>query len=171
MVRRAGGDLQIESTVGIGSCLRLWIPRITADQLAHQERLRAAAPSPQPLTPVRVWLVEDEADLRMNMMHRLVSANYPTQVFDCAETALAALEDPSTTMPDIIVTDWQMPGAGGAAVLAVAQALDVPCLVLSANPPADLDPQQVVLKPVASDELRRRIAQHLDRRGRTVGRG
>jgi two-component system, NtrC family, nitrogen regulation response regulator GlnG len=61
-------------------------------------------------TPLRVWLVEDDASIRWVLERALRSGGINTRAFDDAEPALAALRSET---PDVLMTDIQMPGQSG----------------------------------------------------------
>jgi len=83
--------------------------------LANQQQKNAALqPSPGAAAPAgskaRVLLVEDEDDIRENAAELMRIMGYEVLEAASAETALALLEQ----RPDIVLTDLQLPGMGGA---------------------------------------------------------
>jgi two-component system nitrogen regulation response regulator GlnG len=61
-------------------------------------------------TPLRVWLVEDDASIRWVLERALRNGGMNTRAFEEAEPALAALRSDT---PDVLMTDIQMPGQSG----------------------------------------------------------
>ena len=61
-------------------------------------------------TPLRVWLVDDDASIRWVLERALKNGGMLPRVFDSAEAALEALR---TDTPDVLVTDIRMPGQSG----------------------------------------------------------
>ena len=61
-------------------------------------------------TPLRVWLVDDDASIRWVLERALKNGGMLPKVFDSAEAALEALR---TDTPDVLVTDIRMPGQSG----------------------------------------------------------
>ncbi|AWL07070.1 hybrid sensor histidine kinase/response regulator [Massilia oculi] len=83
--------------------------------LANQQQKNAALqPSPGAAAPAgskaRVLLVEDEDDIRENAAELMRIMGYEVLEAASAETALALLDQ----RPDIVLTDLQLPGMGGA---------------------------------------------------------
>lgn len=73
--------------------------------------------------PLCVLLAEDEPTIRMTLGDALTDAGYRLVSVDHTEAALAALEAPEA-VPDVVISDVRMPGAGGGAVLERSLALD-----------------------------------------------
>ena len=61
-------------------------------------------------TPLRVWLVDDDASIRWVLDRALKNGGMLPKVFDSAEAALEALR---TDTPDVLLTDIRMPGQSG----------------------------------------------------------
>jgi two-component system nitrogen regulation response regulator GlnG len=61
-------------------------------------------------TPLRVWLVDDDASIRWVLERALKNGGMLPKVFDSAEAALEALR---TDTPDVLLTDIRMPGQSG----------------------------------------------------------
>jgi PAS domain S-box-containing protein len=85
--------------------------------LSNQQQKNAALqPSPGAAAPAgskaRVLLVEDEDDIRENTAELMRIMGYDVMVAASAEAALALLE----RLPDIVLTDLQLPGLGGEAL-------------------------------------------------------
>ncbi|MES2721527.1 MAG: ATP-binding protein [Pseudomonadota bacterium] len=104
--RASGGDVRIESTVGLGSTIFLLLPR-TEDPL----------PVPTPdLSPVTrapggqgdLLMVEDDDGVANLVCGMLVELGYNVTRVDCAAAAITALE--SSSGFDIVFSDLVMPG-------------------------------------------------------------
>jgi len=65
-------------------------------------------------TPVRVWLVDDDASIRWVLERALRNGGMTPRAFEAAEPALDALRRES---PDVLITDIRMPGASGLELL------------------------------------------------------
>ncbi len=105
----AGGAVDIDSAVGRGTTVELWLPAE-----ARAEQPREARPAPPPSRdggPVRVLLVEDQALSREAQRSFLESAGYLVTVCKDAETALCFIRrgDPF----DLVVTDVGLPNLDG----------------------------------------------------------
>jgi two-component system cell cycle sensor histidine kinase/response regulator CckA len=112
IVKQTGGYIFAESEVGDGTQFSLLFPRFDLPEL---EVVEAVAPVPMPMTGSVdgvVLLVEDEAPVRAFASRALRLRGYTVLEADCAEAALAMLDDPDL-MVDIFVTDVIMPGMDG----------------------------------------------------------
>ena len=61
----------------------------------------------------RVFIVEDEADIRDILRHHLVKAGYEVASSGDGETALSILENPANQKPDLVILDLMLPGLSG----------------------------------------------------------
>ena len=85
--------------------------------------------------PLRVWLVDDDASIRWVLERALRSDGMLPQVFDAAESVLAAL---GSDAPDVLITDVRMAGRSGIELLKRVHATHpaLPVIVMTAH--ADL---------------------------------
>ncbi|HET6469261.1 MAG TPA: ATP-binding protein [Geminicoccaceae bacterium] len=107
-VRQMGGDVVVESAVGRGTTMRLYLP--ITDELA--EPLAAAAPEPAaPTRAATILLVEDDILVNVATVQTLESMGY--RVFDAqdANGALVILAERSDI--DLMITDIGLPGISG----------------------------------------------------------
>ena len=65
-------------------------------------------------SPLRVWLVDDDASIRWVLERALRNGGMVPRAFEAAEPALAALRAES---PDVLITDIRMPGQSGLELL------------------------------------------------------
>jgi two-component system nitrogen regulation response regulator GlnG len=79
-----------------------------------------------------VWLADDDQAIRFVLSEALREAGREVREFADAETLLAALQGP--TLPDVVVSDVRMPGAGGLKLLEQlkARGITAPVIVMSA---------------------------------------
>jgi signal transduction histidine kinase/CheY-like chemotaxis protein len=117
IVSRLGGEITVESTPGIGSVFRMWLP------MAEEPSVAAAQNSSAPRTSrgVRVLVVDDEAEVRRALAEMLeLEGHVPVECPDGA-AALRALE---TETFDVVLTDLGMPGLGGWEVVGAVKQRD-----------------------------------------------
>ncbi|MEY2625654.1 MAG: nitrogen regulation protein NR(I) [Gammaproteobacteria bacterium] len=87
-------------------------------------------------SPLRVWLVDDDASIRWVLERALKGGGMLTRAFESAEPALEALRNES---PDVLVTDIRMPGLSGLDLVRKIHGTrpQLPIIVMTAH--ADLD--------------------------------
>ncbi|KKW91534.1 ATP-binding protein [Sphingobium chungbukense] len=118
------GTVEIDSAVGKGTTIRLWLP---------VERAASAKPVPPvqdeglPVRSGKVLLVDDNDLVRNSTRAMLVDMGYDVVDTDRAESALNLIE--SGNRPDILITDHIMPGMTGVE-LALRLRVDHPNIAL-----------------------------------------
>jgi CheY-like chemotaxis protein len=107
LVKQSGGFIHLDSEVGQGTTLRLYLPAVGAN---------AGTAVETPSEPVRprsgqqqtILVVEDESAVRRMAVRMLESLGYQTVEADTAATALAVLE--ATPQVAALFTDVVLPG-------------------------------------------------------------
>lgn len=164
-VRRMGGSLELGSTPGVGTRIRLAIPL----KLGSEGDIEARQPHEEALPAPfgggrRLWVVEDAAETRGQLVDILENAGF---VVACAEDGQAFIERigaADAAAPCLVLTDLMMPGADGHAVCAAVRARwpGVPVVLLSAQAPdaggTDSAFDARLHKPVAPARLRAALA-------------
>ena len=164
-IKRLGGSLQLDSTLGVGTRIRLAIPL----KLGSEGDIEARQPHEEALPAPfgggrRLWVVEDAAETRGQLVDILENAGF---VVACAEDGQAFIERigaADAAAPCLVLTDLMMPGADGHAVCAAVRARwpGVPVVLLSAQAPdaggADSAFDARLHKPVAPARLRAALA-------------
>ena len=107
LAAQLGGALTIDSRVGLGTSIELWLPATTMSQ-DH-----AARPDETVLTPGagRALVVDDEDVVRASTADMLADLGYQIVEADSAEQALRLID--AGMIPDLLVTDHLMPGRSG----------------------------------------------------------
>ena len=155
IARQTGGSARIESRVGAGTTVRLFL-RCTSDPLAPLDIARTSVPA-QSLAK-NILLVDDDADVRRFLQEALASFGHSVETAEDGRGALKAL---GRARPDLMVLDFAMPGMSGAEVCRAARELrpGLPIILISgyAEKAAieELANTRVVLlgKPFSLDEL------------------
>ncbi|MBV8085523.1 MAG: response regulator [Chloroflexi bacterium] len=111
-----------------------------------------------------VLVVEDDASIRQMIVSALEVEGYRgTGVGDTP----AALEQIRRRRPDLIITDYHLPGQDGLELLRALQAEgfgDIPALVISADVrPPDVPPSTFIPKPFELDAILRAVRRALGR--------
>jgi signal transduction histidine kinase len=169
--QQSGGALRIESRVGEGTCVSLWLPRSNVDPLPTLAPTKPAEKS-APRSPYRrILLVDDSPSLRALTEMQLQQEGYEVTAASGGGDALAFIErDPAAF--DVIVTDFAMPLMSGLELIRRARTLqpDYPAVIITgyANGPelsGRTENVEVVLKPFSSNALDRAVQTVLRRRG------
>jgi signal transduction histidine kinase len=158
--KQSGGTLRIESTVGVGTSVEIWLPRAegaTGDAEFHGPRAdvrRRAAP-----TSARILLVDDNASLRALTAMQLSEEGYNVVSAAGGAEALALIERDAKRF-DVIVTDFAMPLISGLEVIRLARNMRAgwPAVIITGHAdagaigdrPADVP---IVNKPYSTDDL------------------
>ena len=103
--RQSGGATRIESKIGMGTTVRVYIPRANG----HPEHDIALNESPAegPTGAATILVVEDDADVHEMIVGMLSDLGYRTLVATTGPEALALLERESSV--DLLFTDMVMP--------------------------------------------------------------
>lgn len=114
LMRAQGGSVLLRSKPGAGTTAHLYFPIAGT-----------ATPSPPPARPKelspassrrRIMLIDDEAGLLLVNGKFLTRMGHEVVSFDRAEPALATVQE-ATALVDLIITDFNMPGLDGLALL------------------------------------------------------
>ncbi len=108
--RQSGGQVEIDSAPGRGTIIRLSLPRAEAP-VAKTETEKTPDVSALPQgAGQRVLVVDDEPGVRLFMAEALRDAGYQAVEAEDPGAALRLLENGS---PDLLLTDYSMPGMTG----------------------------------------------------------
>jgi PAS domain S-box-containing protein len=112
IARQSGGTLRIESREGEGTTVRLLLPRAEGAFEAEEKEAEARVDAAGAAGPGgRIFVVDDDADVREFLADSLVSLGHRVVTLAGAEAALDALE---AGPPDLMLIDFAMPGMNGA---------------------------------------------------------
>ncbi len=119
---QSGGAFLLTSQAGEGTTVSLWLPvamapDTAAADIAAAEIVEAPAPPAGPLT--RLLLVDDDALVREVLAGQMEELGYRVTRAHSGPVALARLD--AGEPPDIMITDYAMPGMNGAVLLAEAR--------------------------------------------------
>jgi signal transduction histidine kinase/ActR/RegA family two-component response regulator len=131
IVAQSGGAIAVDSALGAGTAVQVWLPRVADPGIQAVESVPAAVVAG---ATGRLLVVEDEDAVRELFCRALVQAGHQVASAACAEAALqlVATEPPF----DLLVTDLVMPRVGGAELARRlrAQMPRLPVLFVSAHP-------------------------------------
>lgn len=108
----AGGTVTVESTAGVGTTVRLWLP------VAPEE----AASAELPVTTARILLVDDDPEVRAGLEQAIAALGMEAVAASGGREALRALEDHQPI--DAVTLDLLMPGLSGFEVLETIRKLN-----------------------------------------------
>ena len=171
---RMGGSLKIDSALGAGTSMRLEVPATVAAEDAvsrhHVADIGAVAPGIDGSGFV-IWIAEDTADIRRLLADELSSLGFAVETASDGVSIIERMTQAGDARPDLVLTDYLMPGADGRAVLQAARQYlpGVPVVVLSAIPqtasasdsPATPEFDAALLKPISLAELQETLMRLL----------
>ena len=165
IARQSGGTLRINSQEGVGTVVRLLLPRAEAGE-AETELKRADAAAPEVAKAAHIFVVDDDVDVREFLADVLVSLGHRVETLAGGEAALAAL---ANGPPDLMLVDFAMPGMNGAELAAAARKRHPALPIVFVTGFAETDQLEgalgpgapVLRKPFGMDELAAIVAANL----------
>ena len=123
IVRQSHGFLTVDSLVGRGTSMRIYLPR----HAGPADPVASAAPETAPTMDIggaarAVLLVDDEAMLRDLMARVLRQVGWTVLTADSAESALEMVESGAADELAAVISDVVMPGQDGPALVRVLRA-------------------------------------------------
>ncbi len=106
-VKQSGGHIGLDSSEGVGTTFRLFLPRATGSALSEAARPAVSAPAAGAGGNETVLVVEDNSDLRKVVRNQLITLGYKVCEAENGKAALAILEAQPV---DLLFTDVVMPG-------------------------------------------------------------
>jgi PAS domain S-box-containing protein len=152
LASQLGGALTIQSRLGLGTNVELWLPSSAAELATKPRALENSAPTSSTGT---VLLVDDEELVRASTADMLIDLGYAVIEAKSGEEAIRLMERGEGF--DLLVTDHLMPGVTGTELARTVRDArpGVPVLLVSGyGERAGLDPNLPRLtKPFRKDEL------------------
>ncbi len=160
LAQEAGGFVEVLSTLGSGTTIRVKLPLVPAPETADMSEPAETAPSSGArLEGVDVLVVEDDAEVAGLVVQVLERAGAQFRKALSGAEALAMLE---SSQPDLLLIDVVMAEMSGPACVAAARARGVDCPVLYMSGSSDrqlvehgidLNSDVVLRKPYRVDAL------------------
>ncbi len=177
LVRRAGGAIDLDSTLGQGTRVDVWIPRSPDSDQAILSTLERSKEVVSPVRKSKILVVDDESAIRVLIHAVLEGAGH--EVFEASDgrEALACLEE----HPEIslLISDLTMPGMSGEELIMHAKKAKPLLRVLAISGHAEQDGGllklehgsiQSLCKPFGTNELVECVAKVLGNHEKTVGK-
>jgi PAS domain S-box-containing protein len=169
MVRQSGGAMEIESRVGGGTAVHLFLPRAAADRAAA-EPPRAAARAA--MSGGRVLVIDDDRGVREVTAGMLRQCGFAVAEAASGQAALDMLGEARARDEDyaLIVVDIAMPGLSGPETIARARRIRPDLRVLyttgyaDAGATPDTGGDVLLKKPFRRHDLQGAVAAALERR-------
>jgi len=181
IIRQSGGYLAVESVIGVGTCMRILLPRHEAAAPWEKPGGEKPGGEPQPQAAYvadaaaaasrgEVLLVEDEAPVRRLAERTLIRGGWQVISAACAQDALELLEEGERTGhgPHLacVVSDVVMPGMDGPALVRALRETRpaLPAILVSGYADAPLRAQlaservRFLSKPFAMADLAQAVA-------------
>jgi signal transduction histidine kinase len=110
--RQSGGEVAIDSAVGVGTTVSLFLPRtmVQAAEVRMHPAMNQGSSEPIAASGARILLVEDDPRVRSATVEALQDLDYQPLACANAEEALAAFERQTF---DLVISDVIMPGMTG----------------------------------------------------------
>jgi PAS domain S-box-containing protein len=112
VVQRHGGEIFVESTVGVGTTFHLFLP-LAAPGAKTNDALTSIVENVMAISPRHVLLVEDDAAVAMGLVTLLELRGLRVDVVETGAAAIRALD---TVTPDLVLLDVGLPDMEGTAV-------------------------------------------------------
>ncbi|MFC5480274.1 response regulator [Massilia suwonensis] len=172
MAQQSGGAARILSEQGVGTTVEIWLR--AAGSGTAQAPAAAPALAATPLPGAHILVVEDDDFVRDSMVESLGALGYTVSHASDGEAGLRELEQ---GRPDLIITDYLMPGMTGAELVQQARLAfpDVPTIIATGY--ADMHAIEQVIgedmvlrKPFQLAELAASVARALHKVDKATAR-
>jgi signal transduction histidine kinase/DNA-binding NarL/FixJ family response regulator len=172
-IQQMGGQVALESAPGQGTTMTLRLPAAIGSEhdIARHDALEDASGHLVIDGEGRlVLVVEDHVDIAQLLGDQLGSVGFAVELYADGESAIARIAAQDAPEVALVLTDYQLPGLHGDAVLQAARRHlpQVPVLLLSATLQPERDEEDgehfdaCLLKPVNFLELQETISRLLD---------
>ncbi len=167
---QSGGSAEVSSMEGQGTTVTLRFPQVKALPVSEVAAPAQTNGSANGQTRTEVLVVEDDIAVRQGIAEGLRLLNYKVREASDGESGLRELR---RRMPDLLMSDYLMPGMNGAQFIAAARQINPKIPVLVATGHADMAEveklvgvQSVLKKPFDLETLNAAVGNELAR-GRT----
>jgi len=172
--RKSEGAARIDSTLGAGTTVRLFLKTVptapdttTEDRTAYQPDAHASAALSAPAA-IKILLVDDDEHVRNNLCELLVDDGYAVHGVESGFEALRAIEH---NLPDVVISDVALKGFSGVTLGRVIDEIRPGLPLIFMTGIADLDATRASLgehavmlkKPLSLEDVRATIERAVAR--------
>ena len=164
-VHQSGGGIRIETALGRGTVVTLYLPAILEPVLMPAPAVLQPEPAEAAEAPARVLVVDDDGPVRQALAEMLEGLGHPVVQAESGAGALEILgDDPAI---DLVVMDFAMPEMNGAQAAAQARALRPGLPILFVTGYAEVETlegeRSILQKPFRRHELEAKLHTALGR--------
>lgn len=160
VAKQLGGTVRLESELGKGTRVSVYLPRSTERPEAPQAETEEATPSLS--MRERILLIDDDPQVLDTTAEMLRALGYEVIPMNDGRAALGFVQGGGSV--DLVITDLSMPGLRGEQIIAEARRLfpDLPILAVTGRLDIGLDGTIPLLrKPFSASELSARVRECL----------
>lgn len=157
--KQSGGGARIETELGVGTTVMVFLPRVPAPDTDAASHLPNAATAGMDGDQRRVLLVDDDHSVREVTAQMLLDLGYLVIEAESGEKALQALEQNPV---DLLLADFAMPGMNGGELVRAVRMRHPGLPVVFVTGYAELEglgmsDAQIIQKPFRGEELARQL--------------
>jgi len=165
--RQSGGAINIDSKVGEGTRVEIWLPRASSHLEEDADEPAPPAGAVFEIPPLRILLVDDHEAVRETTAGMLCDMGHKVRAAADGPTMLRTLKEAPADY-DLIITDYAMPLMSGSDMLKQARKLrpDIPGIIISGYADGrsiSREPSEIIVltKPFTVDQINAAICSVL----------
>jgi CheY-like chemotaxis protein len=157
VAKQSGGGVRIETRLGQGTAVKIFLPRAVVDVADHEAGFVDASKRPQTMKRLRVLVVDDDKAVLKSTVRMLDCLGYPTASAESGTEALRVLA--SNQEIDLVLADFAMPEMSGGELAKVICAMrpTLPVILITGYSDVDVlkefNDLRIILKPFTEDDL------------------
>ena len=157
VAKQSGGGVRIETRLGQGTAVKIFLPRAGVDVADHEAGFVDASKRPQTMKRLRVLVVDDDKAVLKSTVRMLDCLGYPTASAESGTEALRVLA--SNQEIDLVLADFAMPEMSGGELAKVICAMrpTLPVILITGYSDVDVlkefNDLRIILKPFTEDDL------------------